>query len=74
MIISQKYKASEQATRFLMAQIEALRTEIEQGEVKLAEYGSSRNITPPVGLGSPHRQQNGRGEQSPDRRHDRQGQ
>lgn len=46
MIISQKYKASEQATRFLMAQIEALRTEIEQGEVKLAEYGSSRNITP----------------------------
>lgn len=46
MIISQKYKASEQATRFLGAQIEALRKDIEADEHKLTEYGTARNILP----------------------------
>jgi capsular exopolysaccharide synthesis family protein len=46
MIIKQKYEASKQATQFLKSQIAAVRTEIEEGEKKLSEYGSAKNILP----------------------------
>ncbi len=46
MIIGQKYKASEQAAHFLTAQVDNIRAEIEQGERKLTEYGTSKSIMP----------------------------
>jgi capsular exopolysaccharide synthesis family protein len=46
MIIRQRYEASEQATQFLKNQIAAVRSEIEEGEKKLNEYGSAKNILP----------------------------
>lgn len=46
MVISQRYKASEQAARFLKTQIESLRSEIELSEKKLAEYGTAKDILP----------------------------
>ena len=46
MIVSKRYAASEQATRFLNDQIAELRTEIEERERKLNEYGSARDILP----------------------------
>jgi succinoglycan biosynthesis transport protein ExoP len=46
MIIKQRYEASEQATQFLKNQISSVRSEIEDGEKKLSEYGSSKNILP----------------------------
>jgi succinoglycan biosynthesis transport protein ExoP len=46
MIIKQRYEASEQATQFLKDQISAVRSEIEEGEKKLSEYGSAKDILP----------------------------
>ncbi len=46
MIIRQRYQASEQATQFLKTQIAAVRSEIEEGDKKLSDYGSSKNILP----------------------------
>jgi succinoglycan biosynthesis transport protein ExoP len=46
MIIKQRYEASEQATQFLKNQISAVRSEIEEGEKKLSEYGSAKDILP----------------------------
>jgi len=46
MIINQRYEASEMATQFLKSQITAVRTEIEEGEKKLGDYATSKNILP----------------------------
>jgi capsular exopolysaccharide synthesis family protein len=46
MIINQRYEASARATQFLKEQITAVRAEIEEGEKKLSEYGSAKNILP----------------------------
>jgi succinoglycan biosynthesis transport protein ExoP len=46
MIINQRYEASARATEFLKSQITAVRTEIEEGEKKLSDYGSAKNILP----------------------------
>ena len=46
MIIRQRYETSERATEFLKAQITTVRSEIEEGEKKLSEYGTSKNILP----------------------------
>jgi succinoglycan biosynthesis transport protein ExoP len=46
MIIRQRYETSEQATQFLKTQITTVRSEIEENEKKLNEYGTSKNILP----------------------------
>jgi len=46
MIIRQRYEALKRATEFLKTQIAAVRSEIEEGEKKLSDYGSSKNILP----------------------------
>jgi len=46
MIIRQRYETSERATEFLKTQIATVRTEIEESEKKLNEYGTSKNILP----------------------------
>lgn len=46
MIVSKRYATSEQATRYLNDQIAELRTEIEERERKLNEYGSRKDIMP----------------------------
>jgi len=46
MIINQRYQASERATQFLKSQITTVRTDIEEGEKKLSDYGSTKNILP----------------------------
>ena len=46
MIIRQRYETSERATQFLKTQIAAVRTEIEEGEKKLSEYGTAKKILP----------------------------
>ncbi|HPW18397.1 MAG TPA: polysaccharide biosynthesis tyrosine autokinase [Candidatus Aminicenantes bacterium] len=46
MIVSKRYSTSEQATRYLNDQIAELRTEIEERERKLNEYGSRKDIMP----------------------------
>jgi polysaccharide biosynthesis transport protein len=46
MIINKRYEASERATQFLNSQIAAVRTEIEDGEKKLGDYGTAKNILP----------------------------
>lgn len=46
MIIRQRYEASEQATQFLKSQITAVRTEIEESEKKLSDYGVAKSILP----------------------------
>jgi polysaccharide biosynthesis transport protein len=46
MIINQRYQASERATQFLKSQITTVRADIEEGEKKLSDYGSTKNILP----------------------------
>jgi succinoglycan biosynthesis transport protein ExoP len=46
MIVSKRYSASEKATEFLNTQIATLRSEIEEREKKLNEYGSEKDILP----------------------------
>jgi len=46
LIINQRYEASARATQFLKEQITAVRSEIEESEKKLSEYGSAKNILP----------------------------
>jgi succinoglycan biosynthesis transport protein ExoP len=46
MIVQQRYRASEQAAEFLKTQIMAVRSEIEESEKKLSEYGSAKDILP----------------------------
>lgn len=46
LIINQRYEASERASQFLKSQIAAVRSEIEDGEKKLSDYGSAKNILP----------------------------
>jgi capsular exopolysaccharide synthesis family protein len=46
MIIRQRYETSERATEFLKTQIATVRTETEESEKKLNEYGTSKNILP----------------------------
>jgi succinoglycan biosynthesis transport protein ExoP len=46
MIIRQRYETSERATEFLKIQIATVRSEIEESEKKLSEYGTSKNILP----------------------------
>lgn len=46
MIIRQRYETSERATEFLKTQIVTVRTEIEESEKKINEYGTSKNILP----------------------------
>jgi capsular exopolysaccharide synthesis family protein len=46
LIIRQRYMASDQATQFLKNQIAAVRSEIEESEKKLGDYGSAKNILP----------------------------
>ena len=46
MIVRKRYSASEQATEFLNTQIAALRTEIEEKERELNQYGSEKDILP----------------------------
>ena len=46
MIINQRYEASQMATQFLKSQIAAVRTEIEEGEKKLSDYATAKNILP----------------------------
>jgi len=46
MIIKQRYQASAQATQFLKSQIDTVRAEIEEGEKKLSEYGTAKDILP----------------------------
>lgn len=46
MIVSMRYSASEKASEFLKAQISELRTDIEQKEKELNQYGSERDILP----------------------------
>jgi len=46
MIINQRYLTTEQATQFLRSQIDAVRSEIEQNEKKLSDYGSAKKILP----------------------------
>ena len=46
MIINQRYEASARATQFLKEQMTAVRAEIEEGEKKLSDYGSAKNILP----------------------------
>jgi succinoglycan biosynthesis transport protein ExoP len=46
MIIRQRYEASEQATQFLKGQISAVRSEIEESEKKLSDYGTAKSILP----------------------------
>ena len=46
MIIRQRYETSERATEFLKTQIATVRSETEEGEKKLNEYGTSKNILP----------------------------
>ncbi len=46
LIVKKKYYASEKASEFLNSQIAELRTEIEEREKKLNEYGSQKDILP----------------------------
>jgi succinoglycan biosynthesis transport protein ExoP len=46
LMVSKRYAASEQATKFLNDQIAEIRTEIEERERKLNEYGSQKDILP----------------------------
>ena len=46
MIINQRYEASTRAAQFLKGQIAAVRTEVEEGEKKLGDYGTAKNILP----------------------------
>jgi succinoglycan biosynthesis transport protein ExoP len=46
MIVSKRFGASEQASRFLSEQITELRTEIDEKERELNEYGAQRDILP----------------------------
>jgi len=46
MIINQRYETSERATQFLKSQIATVRAEIEEGEKKLSDYGTAKNIVP----------------------------
>ncbi len=46
MIVRQKYVATEQASQFLNAQIEKVRTEIQDNERRLNQYGADKNILP----------------------------
>ena len=46
LMVSKRYAASEKATEFLNAQVKELRTEIEERERKLNEYGSQKDILP----------------------------
>ena len=46
LMVSKRYAASEKATEFLNTQVNELRTEIEERERKLNEYGSQKDILP----------------------------
>jgi succinoglycan biosynthesis transport protein ExoP len=46
MLVSKRYGASEQASKFLGEQIAELRTEIDQKERELNEYGAKKDILP----------------------------
>ena len=46
MLVRKRYSASEQATQFLNSQIAGLRTEIEEKERELNQYGSEKDIQP----------------------------
>lgn len=45
-LVKKRYSASEKATAFLNTQIEEIRTEIDERERKLNDYGSQRDILP----------------------------
>jgi polysaccharide biosynthesis transport protein len=46
LMVSKRYAASEKATEFLNTQVSELRTDIEEREKKLNEYGSQKDILP----------------------------
>jgi len=46
MIINQRYETSTRAAQFLKGQIASVRTEVEEGEKKLGDYGTAKNILP----------------------------
>ena len=46
MIISQRFEASTRATQFLKSQLALVRSEIEEGEKKLGDYATAKNILP----------------------------
>jgi len=46
LIVQKRFSTSEQATKFLNGQIASLRSEIEEAETKLNNYGSEKDILP----------------------------